>query len=71
MSEFTKQYHDFFKESQAGLHYVERLTDLIEAKHRQAENDMEHCRDHLQQAAGVREAIKLVGMLSVEAKKPM
>jgi len=71
MSEFTKQYHDFFRESQAGLHFVERLDGLIESKHKDAEQDMEHCRDHMQQAAGIREAIKLVGMLSVEAKKPM
>lgn len=66
----AQRYVDFFRNSAEGAEYVKRLNALIELQHRQAEADMDHARDHTQRAAGIREALNLIDILTSEAKKP-
>lgn len=67
----TQRYVEFFVNSAEGQAYVKRLKSLIDFQHTQAESDIDHARDFTQRAAGIREALKLIDRLTVEAKKPM
>ena len=70
MSQFTKQYQDFFRDSEAGQQVLKDLELLINANHLKAEDDPDHSRDHMQRAKGNREALNKINSLLVEVKKP-
>lgn len=62
-------YKTFFKESDAGAHYLNALNKLIDDKHYDSEKNPESARDNAQRAAGIREAIDLISSYSAEIKR--
>lgn len=66
----NKQYREFFKESEYGVKFVERLNEQISAQHMKAEDDPDHSRDYTQRAKGVREVLDLINSLCAGSKKP-
>lgn len=50
-----KGYQNFFLKTTEGKEFMLSLGKMIDAKHSQAEKEPELARDHVQQAAGIRE----------------
>lgn len=67
--DFTQRYKDFFRESPAGQHFIEKLEELINAQHQKAEDDPTLARDYTQRAKGVRETIAIINSLTAGVKK--
>lgn len=69
MSKFTKQYQEFFMQSDAGSDFTETISNMILSKHEMAENTPENARDFAQQAKGIREVEKLIQSITANKKK--
>ena len=65
----SNPYRSFFIEHPKGKEFMQALDELIASKHRDAENDPDHARDHVQRAKGVREVTSLINSLSAEESK--
>jgi len=63
-SEIRAGYQSFFLKAEAGKHYVQKLTELIDTNHRKAENEPELSRDYMQRAKGLREALDMITSLT-------
>lgn len=72
MSQFTKQYQDFFRDSEAGQNVLKELDSIITAEHMNAErtDDMQVSYSHTQRAKGARLALDKIKGLTMEVKKP-
>lgn len=72
MSEFTKQYQEFFRDSEAGQRVIADLEAAVQAEYANASNstDLQDSFAHLQRAKGVQMAVSKIHNLLVEVKKP-
>jgi hypothetical protein len=72
MSQYAKQYKEFFQESEAGQILIASLTALAHSEHVQASNtvDMQEVFAHMQRAKGVQLAVSKIENMMVESKKP-
>lgn len=72
MSQFAKQYRDFFENTEAGVQLLADLSTLERAEQLNASNteDMQQSYAHTQRAKGVQQAIGKINSLMTEAKKP-
>lgn len=66
---FTKEYKDFFVNSEAGNACVAEIKRLIDVNHKKAEDDPEKARDYMQRAKGNREVLDHIQNVMIEVKK--
>ncbi len=64
----VKEMQNFFIKGE-GKEFVQKIEDLINENHRQAELDPDHSRDFVQRAAGVRDVLNLIKTGVTEVKK--
>lgn len=67
-TELRTNYVTFFKESLAGEHFTNFITDAIERNHLKAEEDPANSRDFMQRAKGLREVLDHISTNSVVIK---
>jgi hypothetical protein len=67
-TELRTNYVTFFKESLAGEHFVDFITDAIERNHIKGEEDPANSRDYMQRAKGLREVLDHISSNSVAIK---
>lgn len=56
----NKIWREFFIDSVEGQRFMERLQQMIDSQHEDAEKSPELARDHTQRAKGIREVIGMV-----------
>ena len=65
----TEAYKKFFTKDEAGKHFIQSISSLIDTNHRKAESNPEHAHTFSQRSAGAREVVNHINTMITEPKK--